>query len=108
MALEESGNEWRDWRVYTVKELERLNTSMDAIKNQIAYNNSGLTKDIEAVSRELRRELGDFKEEEFSKIKIKLAMLEVRAGMWGAIVGAGTSIVVSAFMAAVFLKFIHP
>jgi hypothetical protein len=51
-------NGWKEWSRYVLKELERLNTSYESLRDDIV------------------------------KIKQEIATLKVQAGIWGAIAGA--------------------
>ena len=55
---DEHGNGWREWSKYVLKEMERLNTCYKSI------------------------------DEKQRQIAIEIAMLKVKAGVWGAIGGA--------------------
>lgn len=56
---------WLEYRKLVLSELERLNV----------------------VILTLGKKLDDFKEVEISNIKVQIAMLNVKAGVWGAVAG---------------------
>jgi hypothetical protein len=61
---------WGEYRELVLKELERLNESI----------------------RELNEKLDKLNTDDISDMKIKIAMLEVRSGVWGAIAGTVTGL----------------
>lgn len=65
--LEERRNDepWKEYRMLVISELERLNVSIIAMDKKL---------DI-------------FKEGDLTNMKVKIAMLEVRCGIFGAIAG---------------------
>lgn len=65
--MNEGGLEgWGEYKRHVVGELDRL------------------TQEV----RSLREELGRFRADDISAIKVEVAMLKVKAGLWGAVAGA--------------------
>jgi hypothetical protein len=60
---------WQDWSKYVLKELERLNTAIDAIREECVK--------IRVNINELHIEVATLKTE-----------FRIRAGIWGAVAGA--------------------
>ena len=78
---ERSERTWLEYRQLVLKELERLNLSITDLGNRLDRN-----------YHEYQAEL--------SKIKIDIAMLQVKSGLWGAVAG------ILVTLSAVFLRYI--
>lgn len=118
-SLSPGRDTWAAWRHYIIKEVERLSLAVEALREQIAIGDArgsneleaaakDLAKQIEALAREFREMVSEFKEEEFAALRLKLELLQLRTGIWAAIIAAVVSIGATALAAAVALKFIHP
>jgi hypothetical protein len=71
--------DWREHRLLILAELKRISDSISALENR----------------------LDEFRSEEIQKIKVDIAMLQVKASLWGGVWGAGLSAIV-----ALVVKFI--
>jgi len=56
---------WREWGTYVLKEMKRLNTQIESLDNKVT----------------------SIKDQQISQLKIEIAMLKVKSGVWGLIGG---------------------
>jgi len=70
--ISKSQNGWGEYAKYVLKELERLNKSLD----------------------DLEQRLIDIQTKDLAKIRTEIAMLKVKSGLWGAVAGMVPVIIV--------------
>lgn len=71
--MTESVGDWREYQRLVLSELERLGQAIE----------------------HLDRKIDTFRREDIAQLSIKVAMLEVRAGLWGALAGTIFAVVVA-------------
>lgn len=88
---------WQEWARHVLLELTRLNDSQNGMaerlqemKTEIDAKTSKLGQDIQSSLTSMRAD----NNKEISDIKVELAMLRVKAGLWGA-VGAAIPILIT-------------
>lgn len=85
---------WSDYRRHVVGELERLNDIIERFDSKLDKIVEDHRKEIAARDIEIWKSITD--------LRISVAMLEVKSGVWGAAAGLLVVIV------SVLLKMIHP
>lgn len=86
---EEEANSWSDYRRYLLAELERLNAAQALLSAKIDNRASDIERKIESVVIQ-----------DLTQVKIRVAMLEVRASIFGSIGGAVGGAIIAAVVAA--------
>jgi hypothetical protein len=88
---------WQEWARHVLLELTRLNANqasmgerLQEMKSEIDAKTSKLGQDIQSSLTSMRSDSN----KEISDIKVELAMLRVKAGLWGA-VGAAIPILIT-------------
>jgi len=68
-------SDWKSWRIFVLKELERLSCNLDAIQAR-----------VEKDEKEFTIKIGD--------LTLRINSLEIRSGLFGAVSGSLSTIVV--------------
>lgn len=92
---------WREWARHVLLELERLNTSTATVAQQIQDYRTDVEHKMNLTRQEIQSSISgnrDAFSKDVNDLKVELAMLKVKAGMWGA-VGSAIPILVTIMVA---------
>lgn len=97
-GLDASGQgTWREWARHVLLELERLDSNGETASKHIAENRDMFDDKITQVRQDIQT-VSDLNRDrvyhDINELKVELAMLKVRAGLWGA-VGAAIPILIT-------------
>ena len=77
MPNQPEDNNWQEWSKHVLMELKRLNRTVQAVDEKI---------DNKIDSLDIK--INDIKDNVITPLKVELAMLKVKSGIWGLIGGA--------------------
>ena len=94
---------WKEWARHVLLELERLNTGQAGLTDRLQHIGTDLDSKTSGLRQEIQLSLTQMRElnaRDSSDLRVELAMLKVKAGLWGA-VGAAIPILVTLGVALV-------
>lgn len=77
MPNQPEDNNWQEWSKHVLMELKRLNRTVQAVDEKIDNKIDSLDSKI-----------NDIKDNVITPLKVELAMLKVKSGVWGLVGGA--------------------
>lgn len=99
---------WREWARHVLMELKRLNDNYDDIDTRITASADKYQRDLAETRTEFSSKVSlvkDAMSSEIQKINIAIAMLNVKAGIWGAIGAAVIALsTLITFLATEYIK----
>lgn len=72
-------NGWSEWQNHVLAELGRLNTCVEKIERDKGCIHEGIKTQITSTKEDLKADI--------AKISAEIAVLKVKAGIWGAVAG---------------------
>ena len=100
---------WREWARHILIELERLNTFTETITTRLQENRTELDGKLSQLRSELQASISGVREginKDVNDLRVEIAMLKVKAGVWGA-VGAAIPIIGTLLIAYLVQHFKH-
>lgn len=88
---------WREWARHVLLELQRNTIFQEQITAKVSENRSDIDTKLQSVRQEIQASVSRAQEansKDLGDLKVEIAMLKVRAGVWGA-VGAAIPICIT-------------